>query len=374
MPPGAHYSRSAAFVCHWHTGCNKRFSSKRQLHRHLEVDHGLQRDAERGWRASGQGARARRRETRHGSALSRWRDRCASSLATQNHDTAFKRLPESSPAVPGCASGVPVSSPSSPPLRVEARPRDREPAMAVAPRRASSLATPSHDIAFQRLSESSPSLPASASGVSVPSSSSASSRVETRSCEREPARVVAPQRSSQVRFSLPALVLESHPSHGSPGLSSARLSPSSLSLLASPHQSPSCSAGFSPMSGAQPLVETGRQAATEPSPAGLPAARPPLLASSAAMPPSQSGGSLATAGMPPDTAEKPPASSADRPPLTTCDEGTRAVAFGVSPGPVPNRPPAGPCGDIDDDLWVPSPHRRNVWTRNSGLDAAGVDL
>ena len=64
MPPGNHYSRSASFVCHWHTGCSKRFPSKRQLYRHLETEHGLRRDDERGWRAPGVGARARRREIR----------------------------------------------------------------------------------------------------------------------------------------------------------------------------------------------------------------------------------------------------------------------------------------------------------------------
>ena len=64
MPPGLHHSRSAPFRCHWHTGCTQRFSSKRQLHRHLEHDHGLRRDPERGWRSTGIGARTRRRETR----------------------------------------------------------------------------------------------------------------------------------------------------------------------------------------------------------------------------------------------------------------------------------------------------------------------
>ena len=64
MPPGAHLATSAPHVCHWHTGCNKRFSSKRQLHRHLEQEHGLKRDAKMGWRATGAGARARRREDR----------------------------------------------------------------------------------------------------------------------------------------------------------------------------------------------------------------------------------------------------------------------------------------------------------------------
>ena len=70
MPPSLHYVRSAPHACHWHTGCTKRFSSKRQLFLHLGEEHGLQPDAETGgFRATGLGARARRRESR--AALSR---------------------------------------------------------------------------------------------------------------------------------------------------------------------------------------------------------------------------------------------------------------------------------------------------------------
>jgi hypothetical protein len=65
MPPSLHYVRSAPHACHWHTGCTKRFSSKRQLFLHLGEEHGLQPDAETGgFRATGLGARARRRESR----------------------------------------------------------------------------------------------------------------------------------------------------------------------------------------------------------------------------------------------------------------------------------------------------------------------
>jgi hypothetical protein len=70
MPRSLHYDRSAPHACHWHTGCTKRFSSKRQLFLHLGEEHGLQPDAETGgFRATGLGARARRRESR--AALSR---------------------------------------------------------------------------------------------------------------------------------------------------------------------------------------------------------------------------------------------------------------------------------------------------------------
>ena len=317
MPPGLHYSRSAAFVCHWHTGCNKRFSSKRKLHRHLETEHGLQRDAERGWGAPGIGSRTRRREVRRSDSLSQWRERSTSTFLSSRSTLAMNAFSDSS----------------------------------------------------SRLSPS-PSLVAAASAQcdhSLWQEDSADSRQFSDHCRPEirvAPQVVAPQhitRASRVRFTLPPLV--------------SSLSSSAPSLISSvTGAAAAASAGILSASGAQPLAGTGRQAATEPPPAGFPAARPQLFGSSAAMPPSWSGGTLTTAEKPPDTAGKPPASSADRPLFTTCDEGLCAVSFGVSPRPVPDRSPAGPCGDVDDDLWVPSPRRWNTWTRDSSVDAAKVRL
>lgn len=69
MTPGAHYHRSAKHQCRWHTGCNKRFSSKRQLFEHLESEHGLSR-ASKTFRATGFGARLRRQNQRANSNAS----------------------------------------------------------------------------------------------------------------------------------------------------------------------------------------------------------------------------------------------------------------------------------------------------------------
>lgn len=254
MPPGRHYSQSAAFVCHWHTGCNKRFASKRKLHRHLEQEHGLRRDAERGWRATGTGARARRRDQRE----------------------------------------MQASRPRSP----------RE------------------------------------SGAAMPQSP-----------------CIASDRTSRVTFCLATAGMDRDDSDGL--MVDALGTRSAAPLL---------------VDGAQPFDWIGRKVAMGSISAGSSAAMPPPSAAPAVMPPFGLRGSSTTAERPPCSAEKPPASSAARPPFATCDEGARAVSFGVSPRPVPDRSPAGPCGDVDDDLWVPSPRRWNTWTRDSSVDAAKVRL
>jgi hypothetical protein len=68
----------------------------------------------------------------------------------------------------------------------------------------------------------------------------------------------------------------------------------------------------------------------------------------------------------------PTASSAGRPPSTTCVSRLKGRHLGVSPGPVPVRPPARPRGDVDDDLWVRRPRPWNSWTKDSSSDAANV--
>ena len=69
MPPGRQVShrivKSPKHVCRWHTGCGKRFYSRRQLFRHLEEEHGLNRGG-KVWRTGGYGARLRRRDARDG--------------------------------------------------------------------------------------------------------------------------------------------------------------------------------------------------------------------------------------------------------------------------------------------------------------------
>ena len=317
MPPGQHYSRSASFVCHWHTGCNKRFSSKRQLYRHLQSEHNLQRDAERGWRAPGVGSRARRREIRKHTSLARWRETnpCTFLSSLNNASSASQRLSAAPPlgnvGAAGCGSSEEhgASRGSAPPLAV----------------------------------------------------ADSGDRCEGPRASNTPF-ISASERASRVTFALPAVVL------GSPTPNAA----SDAAIAKVTFESGSAVSGLP--GGSHPVREAGRKAVMRPSPAGLSAARPRLSASSAARPPSGPGGSLAAAAMPPETAEKPPASSADGPPFTTCDEGLRAVSFGVSPRPVPDRLPAGPCGDVDDDLWAPSPRRWNTWTRDSGVDVAKVRL
>ena len=313
MPPGLHYSRSAAFVCHWHTGCNKRFSSKRQLHRHLETEHGLQRDAERGWYAPGIASRARRREVRRQEALPRWRERSTCTFLSSSATPAMNAFSDSSSRVSvSPALGAAASSRSNHSLRQEA----------------------------------------SADGSQITDDG----RPETRIVPQ----VVSPEltsRVARVRFTLPHDLASS-------------LLPSTPPLLSSravTGAAAAASAGIISASGARPLAGIGRKAATEPPPAGFPAARPQPLGSSAAMPPLRSRGTSTTAEKPPDTAEKPPASPAGRPQFTACDDGLRAVSFGVSPSPVPDRSPAGPCSDYDDDRWISS--RWDSSTRNSGVDA-----
>lgn len=61
MPPHQ-LARSRPFVCNWHTGCQERFTSKRQLFHHLENAHGMPPAA--GYRAGGVRARSRRRDDR----------------------------------------------------------------------------------------------------------------------------------------------------------------------------------------------------------------------------------------------------------------------------------------------------------------------
>ena len=58
--------RAQRYVCRWHTGCGRHFSSHRRLFEHLETVHGLLglRRKQGRWAASGHGARARRREAR----------------------------------------------------------------------------------------------------------------------------------------------------------------------------------------------------------------------------------------------------------------------------------------------------------------------
>ena len=103
---------------------------------------------------------------------------------------------------------------------------------------------------------------------------------------------------------------------------------------------------------AQMLDGSGCDAATGSSPAGSTAERPPPFACSAVTPPFRQEGSLTS------SAVMPPYHSlaAVMPPTSTCVEGACAVSFGVSPGPVPDRPPARPRAVIDDDLWMPSRH------------------
>jgi len=253
MPPGLHTTRSASFVCHWHTGCNKRFSSKRQLHRHLEMEHGLKRDADRGWRATGLGARTRRRDRR----------------------SELRLRPRS--------------------------PRERNAIMLE---------------------------------------------------DLEPALVTSPHVATRVSFSEPA--------------------PRSLSS-SSPSAAVSAPHARYPTSRVQLSRGIGREVVSGSTPAGSSVGMPrPSKSAPAETPQICLSGSSATAARPPSSAVRPPASSAGMPPTTMCDEGARAVAFGVSPGPVPIRPPARPHGGIDDDLWVSS--RWNVWTRDSGKDAASVRL
>ena len=249
MPPGKHFDRAAVHQCRWHTGCGKRFSSKRQLHRHLEEEHGLRRDAERGWRATGFGARLRRQNQR--------------ALLPKTPRTLQER-------------GVIAMLNQTP---------------------------------------------------------------------------YEPHIASRVSFAAgPAEVLSASSSTGqcSRGSATAEKPP--------------------PAGGTQPSCGIGRRAAIGSAPAGSTVERPPLSPAPAAMPPfGRHGGST--------SAERPPASSADMPPSNTCVEGaSSAVAFGVSPGPVPDRPPAGPRFDIDDDLWVPPGNRWNVWMREIGVDAANVRL
>jgi len=243
MPTGQHrhLARSAPYVCRWHTGCNKRFSSKRQLHRHLEREHGLKRDAQLGWRATGAGARARRQEGRQ-----HLRARPRSPL--ERHAT----LLSSSPAVaPHVATRVSFSNPLS-----------------------SDVPDPSR---------------------AMPASAADAARAR-RACL----------------------------------------------LLGKPV----------PDDIAQMLDGSGYDAATGSSPAGSTAERPPPFACSAVTPPFRQEGSLtSSAAMPPYHSL-----AAVMPPTSTCVEGACAVSFGVSPGPVPDRPPARPRAVIDDDLWVPSRH------------------
>ena len=263
--PSSHYLAASYFQCHWHTGCNKRFPSKRKLHRHLVEDHGLRRDAERGWVTTGIGARSRRREIRQHTIR---------------------------------------SAPSSP-----------------------------HD-----------------SSVTMSGATP----------------FIASHKPSRVTFSLPS---ELNPT-----------AQAAATGLAFRHSRVVNSAGSTSMGEVQSPIEVGRQTAYGSIPVGSSAARSPLSSAPAAMPSSGRCGSTATAARPTSSAVRPPASSAARPPLSTCDEGLPAVSFGVSPVPVPSaemptsRPPDGPRGDVDDDLWIPSRKPWNVWTRDSGLDAAKVRL
>ena len=256
MPSRLHFDRSAAHQCHWHTGCNKRFSSKRQLHRHLEQEHGLRRDAERGWRATGVGARGRRRERREGQP--------AQPRSPQERGATMLQSPYTASYSPSRVSFGPTAA----------------------------LAGDAAADCFV--------------------------------LDTEGARSAVP----------------------------------------------------SSVDGVQPFNRFGREAAMGSVPARSSAAMPPPFSAPAVMPPSGSRGSSTTAERPSCSAEKPPASSAARPPFTTCDEGARAVAFGVSPRPVPDRSPAGPCGDVNDDPLFPSMGhsvpRWNKWTRNSVVDAAKV--
>lgn len=267
MPPGQHYNRAAVHQCKWHTGCGKRFSSKRQLHRHLEQEHQLRRDGERGWRATGFGAKLRRQNER-----------------------AVKP-------------------------RTQQRPPEERGVIAML--------------------NQTPYVPHVASRVTFGT---------------DPSSCAANRQSSR-------------------GFATAERPP--------------------PADGSQPSSGIGRRAAIGATPAGATAARPPPSSAPAAMPPfgrlgAALGGST-SAERPPAvggsfTAETPPwPMSAGMPPSSTCDEGVRAVSFGVSPGPVPrlqcrhlDRPPARPRGEVDDDLWVSS--RWNQWTRDPGGDAANVRL
>ena len=69
VPRGSQFSHGIAkspkpaHVCRWHTGCGRRFYSKRQLFWHLEEEHGLKKTG-KAWRANGYGARLRRQDAR----------------------------------------------------------------------------------------------------------------------------------------------------------------------------------------------------------------------------------------------------------------------------------------------------------------------
>jgi len=62
---------TASFVCRWHTGCGRLFSSKRRLFKHLEDAHGLDR-SRYAWRWSGAGSRERRRAARQHLQAPEW--------------------------------------------------------------------------------------------------------------------------------------------------------------------------------------------------------------------------------------------------------------------------------------------------------------
>jgi len=294
MPPSLHYVRSAPHACHWHTGCTKRFSSKRQLFLHLGEEHGLQPDAETGgFRATGLGARARRRESR--AALSR-RPRPRSPV-----DQRFNALETSSSGE--TLLGSTLSLPGGRTILLP-------PTAAATPRRVRRVATatPRHQgVRFYR------------------------------------------------KYPFPRFPPLSHPDSDLP-------------------DGYALSAGSSSTGSAQLPGGSGRNAATGSNPSGTSAdMKPPLVSAPAERPPSGSNGSSTiSAERPPVTAEMPTASSAGRPPSTTCVSRLKGRHFGVSPGPVPVRPPARPRGDVDDDLWVHRPRPWNSWTKDSSSDAANV--
>ena len=317
MPRSLHYDRSAPHVCHWHTGCTKRFSSKRQLFLHLGEEHGLQPDAERGgFRATGLGARARRRESR--AALSR-RPRPRSPV-----DQRFNAL-QTSPLGETWFDSVPPNSSLPPPAWAALPP---PPTSATMPR----PAPPTSSL-----------LPTTMMTQQPPPT--------TTSMSRPPGHYIR-----GVRFDrcLPP---------SAPFLTDSVL-PDGYAL----------SAGLSSTGSAQLPGGSGRNAATGSTPSGASAdMKPPLVSAPAERPPSGSNGSRTiSAERPPVSAETPTASPAGRPPLTTCVSRLKGRHFGVSPGPVPIRPPARPRGDVDDDLWVRRPRPWNSWTRDSSLDAANV--
>jgi len=346
MPPSLHYVRSAPHACHWHTGCTKRFSSKRQLFLHLGEEHGLQPDAETGgFRATGLGARARRRESR--AALSR-RPRPRSPV-----DQRFNALETSS-------SGDALAQQPQQPQPMQQTQQTQSPQSSQSPQ----SQQPQQPQQTQQTQS-----PQSSQSPQSPPFAAPSLTIHGRTILLPPTATATPRRVRRVATAMPrhqgVRFYRKYPFPPFPPLSYPDSDlPDGYAL----------SAGSSSTGSAQLPGGSGRNAATGSNPSGTSAdMKPPLVSAPAERPPSGSNGSSTTsAERPPVTAEMPTASSAGRPPSTTCVSRLKGRHFGVSPGPVPVRPPARPRGDVDDDLWVRRPRPWNSWTKDSSSDAANV--